>query len=550
MRILSVSEMRSWEAAADEAGHTFDRMMALAGAGVARAIIERTTVKNRRILVLVGPGNNGGDGLVAARYLADAGGKVTAYLARSRDAGQDPVFAKALEHNVTVIQREDDADGQELQRLVARTHILVDSLLGTGAAPPLRGAIAEILGQAGAALRANNQTPLITLGNVARFDAPGAMTVAVDGPSGMDFDAGDVAPETLHADLTVTFAAPKTGHFRFPAADHLGELIVADIGIPPAVSPAGEGPEVATAGDVRAWLPRRANDSHKGSFGKALIVAGSANYTGAAALAAMGAVRAGAGLVTLALAGPLHAAVVPLVPEATYLLLPSSLGAITTDALSLLTERMTAYDALLIGPGLSQTEETTAFIQAFFGDPQTQRSTGFITRPLPAAVKRNFPPLVIDADALNLLSRIPDWWRQLPQESIITPHPGEMARLTGKTTADIQASRWETATRAAAKWGHIVVLKGAHTVIAGPEGRIMVLPFANAGLATAGAGDVLAGAIVALRAQGLGAFESAAAGAFLHGLAGELAAERRGKAGMAAGDVAPALADALKRLGR
>ncbi|MGC9358673.1 MAG: NAD(P)H-hydrate dehydratase, partial [Anaerolineae bacterium] len=375
--------------------------------------------------------------------------------------------------------------------------------------------------------------------------------VAIDGPSGMDFDSGEVDPLTLTAQLTVTFANPKQGHFRFPAAEHVGELVVADIGIPEEIDIPAAGLEVLTPERVRGWLPSRPADAHKGTFGKALIVAGSMNYTGAAGLAATAAVRTGAGLVTLGLAGALHNAIVPLVPEATYLILPSVLGAITGDAIQILEDHFEDYDALLVGPGLGQAEETVGFIRSLFGLTTGKRAPGFLTSEPSSNEKKNRsrrPPLILDADGLNILSRLDDWPTLLPPGTILTPHPGEMSRLTGKSIGEIEAHRWGTAIEYAERWGQVIILKGAFTVIASPEGEAVLLPFANAGLASAGTGDVLAGAVVALRAQGLGAFRAAAAGAFLHGLAGELARRYQGKTGMAARDVAQSLPEALYRL--
>ncbi len=542
MQILNVAQMRAWEQAADAAGHTYAQMMELAGQGVARALLKRHTLKGRRALVLVGPGNNGGDGLVTARYLTEAGGNVTAYLSRARDPQTDAVYQRALERKVAVVLATDDSEQSELRQLVTHTHFLIDALLGTGATPPLTGTIADILRTARKTLA--ERPHLLTTLNAPAIRPPRPIIVAVDGPSGLDFDTGALDPLALPAHLTVTFAAPKWGHFRFPGGGHCGELVVAEIGIPASVTPPAAGPTVATPQQVAAWLPTRAADAHKGTFGRALIVAGSANYTGAAALAAQAAVRSGAGLVTLALASSLHSAIAPLVPEATYLLLPHALGALTANAHPLLADRYATYDALLVGPGLGQAPETEQFIQALLGAPLTKRNAGFLAQAPAASAPPSLPPLVIDADGLNLLAKLPEWPTRLPAESILTPHPGELARLTELSTAEIQADRLGYAQRCATEWGQTLVLKGAFTIVAAPDGRTSVLPFANAALATAGTGDVLAGAIVALRAQGLPPFEAAVAGAYLHGLAGELARQRHGVAGVAAGDVALALGEA------
>ena len=568
MRILSVDEVRAMEQAADDAGHSYAQMMALAGQGVAQAILERVSLKEKRALILVGPGNNGGDGLVAGCHLAAVGVKVTAYLTRPREVEDDPVFKRAVEQGVDVVTLDEDEGCDRLQRLVIGVHVIVDALLGTGATPPLRGGIAQVLDVVQSALKTANVRSLVSLNGPQPFppaslgqqaDLP--WVVAVDGPSGMDFDSGEIDPEALHADLTVTFGNPKSGHFRFPAAEFVGELVVADIGIPPSILSCH--PEAACAWGrticdlevvspamVRAQLPQRPRDAHKGTFGRALIVAGSSNYTGAAALAAAAAVRSGAGLVTLAIPDVIHSAILPLVPEATALLLPHVMGALSRGAAPVLREHLEGYQVLLIGPGLSRTDETRRFLRAFLGIDAGKRRPGFLLEPQGADEALSLPPLIVDADGLNILSEIPDWPETLPPGAILTPHPGEMARLTGLETADIQADRVGTARKYAEQWKHVVVLKGAFSVVAAPDGRVNLLPFANAGLASAGTGDVLAGTIVSLCAQGLAAFEAAVAGAYLHGLAGEIACVEYGMAGMAAGDVVRALPKALQRLSR
>lgn len=551
MRILSVSEMQALESRAHKAGHSYAAMMAQAGRGVADAIWQRYDVLDRSVLVLVGPGNNGGDGLVAAQHLQDGGAWVTAYLARPRDAGDDAVYAEALKHNVTIVQAEDDDAWSELRALVAEADVIIDALLGTGAKPPLRGTIATILEHVQDVItnRRTAKPVLTSMQTPPRVTTAPPWIAAVDGPSGLDFNTGEIDDRALSANLTVTFAMPKLGHVLLPGAGKVGELIVVDIGIPDEISVPG-GPHLATPDMIRAWLPRRPLDAHKGTFGKAMIVAGSANYTGAAVLAATGAVRAGTGLVTLALPSMLHAAVVPAIPEATYLLLPHTLGVLNEHAVAVLKEQLAGYDALLIGPGLGNTPETRAFLSNLLNAKGHKRSAGFIKPDGDAGPESDdrLPPLVIDADGLNILSQMDTWAHHLPAGTILTPHPGEMARLTGLSTGEIQSDRLATARAWARTWQQTVVLKGAFTIIATPDREPVILPFANPGLSSAGTGDVLAGAIVALRAQGMDAFEAAVAGAYLHGMAGELATIQWGRAGVAARDVAHALAGAYHRL--
>jgi len=547
MRILSVTEVRAIESAADAAGHSYEAMMALAGSGLALAIQQRLALKGKRVLVLVGPGNNGGDGLVAARHLQMNGAGVTAYLTRARDGESDKVFRMAREQDVDIYLAGDDTDQKALRALVSQADVIIDALLGTGAHPPLTGAVAGVVTAVGKCLK---DMPLPRLTHVHRGTPPRRhrpLMVAVDGPSSLDFDTGEVDDRALDADMTVTFGMPKWGHVALPGAAKVGELVIADIGIPRSVT-IPDGVELVTPDWVYSVLPPRPIDANKGTFGKALIVAGSANYTGAAILAARAAVRAGTGLVTLATPSLLHTAIVPAVPEATYLLLPHTLGIVNVHAVSLIREYASRYSAMLIGPGLGNAAESQDFLADLLRGNGRKHSTGFIKDAAHTAAPEPLPPLVLDADGLNILTTMPDWASQLPRGTVLTPHPGEMSRMTGLTIAEIQANRLEIAQAWAKTWNQVVVLKGAFTVVAGPGRQSAILPFANSGLASAGTGDVLAGTIVALRAQGLDAFDAAIAGCYLHGLAGEIAAAQHGTAGMAAGDVAEDIAKAGHRL--
>lgn len=552
MKVVTVAQMRAIEAASDAAGHSYAAMMERAGRAVAQVLMARRDVKKQRVLVLVGPGNNGGDGLVAARYLAQAGAEVVCYLTRPRDSQSDENFRRLQELRVFCTDADADPDFRRLRQLAAGADGVIDALLGTGATPPLKGTIAQVLKAVGEVLRgrATSRPPeWVRVGGIPE-PTPEArpLVVAVDGPSGMDFDTGALDSAALPADLTVTFAYPKGGHFRFPAAAALGELVVADIGTDPALA-ADVDLEVVTPEMVRGWLPARPPDAHKGTFGRALVVAGSANYTGAARLAGAAAVRAGAGLVTVAIPASIHSAVAATLSEATYLLLPHELGVLAEPAVEILAEQVGRYDAMLLGPGLGQEKETAEFLAALLRGRE-RRPVGFLRAEEPSVQPIPLPPLVVDADGLNLLARMEGWPARLPPGSILTPHPGEMARLVRCSAADVQAERVEVARRGAREWGHVVVLKGAFTVVAGPDGRTVLEPFANPALATGGTGDVLAGTIVALRAQGLGPFEAAAAGAYLHGLAGELARRRLGSAGVAAGDLLPLIPEARALLSR
>ena len=556
MKVVTVEEMRAIERASDAQGHTYAKMMEEAGLGVAEAIRQRWEVAGQTLLVLVGPGNNGGDGLVAARHLADAGADVRCYLTRPRPA-DDANLQAVRERQVPTVLAGEDEGGKVLRRWVREAGIIVDALLGTGARPPLRGTIAGVVEVVRQELDARRRTARARRLTAPAHPAPlpaGPAIVAVDGPSGMDYDTGEMDPNALPAHLTVTFAYPKRGHFLFPAAGALGELVVADIGTDPALAE-GVGLEVATGPMIADLLPPRPAGAHKGSFGRALIVAGSVNYVGAACLAGGAATRVGAGLVTMALPQPIQPAVAAHLTETTYILLPHDLGVISPEAIPVLADWIGNYRALLVGSGLTREKPTVTFVRRLLGvEPAPKRgSIGFragekAEKGGSAGPPFPLPPLVIDADGLNALVDVEGWWERLPRPAILTPHPGEMARLMGVKTAEVQADRLGVAARMAGTWGVVLVLKGAHTVIADPNGRLVLLPFANPALATAGTGDVLAGAIVGLLAQGLEPFAAALAGAYLHGLAGELVRQEIGPAGGVAGDLLPRLPQALATL--
>ncbi len=549
MKVVTVDQMQRIEADSHAAGHSYAVMMEHAGRAVAHAVTARSNVRDIQVLVLVGPGSNGGDGLVAARYLHGLGALVTCYLYGERSSAEDENLRLVLDGEVSLVSAGEDRAGQRLRSLVGEASILIDALLGTGTRLPLRGDLADLLDAVRASVVKRRLPPrdgLEALLPRARAEArEQLLVIGVDGPTGLDYDSGELDELAIPADLSVTFAYPKVGHFRLPGAAAVGELIVADIGTDPALAD-DITLEVVTPAMVREWLPARPADAHKGTFGKAMIVAGSVNYTGAAYLAGASAARVGAGLVTLALPAAIHTAVAARLAEPTYLLLPDAMGVISPDGARVLRRELVGYDVLLVGPGLGHEEETVAFIETLLECGDQRRSMGFRSEESRTGLHGDLPPLVLDADGLNILSEMQGGLERLPADSILTPHPGEMARLMRRSVAQVQENRLATARSQAAEWRQVVVLKGAYTVVAGPDGRAVIEPFANPGLATAGTGDVLAGAIAALRAQGLAPFEAAAAGAYLHGLAGELARHRQGAAGMVAGDVVAHLPDALK----
>ncbi len=538
MKIATTEQMREIEKKADAQGLTYAIMMENAGTAVAKEIQERLGIEDKKVLVLVGPGNNGGDGLVVARHLHDDGAQVQLYLWK-RKLRSDENFRLTQERDIPYLRTGDDANLRKLKRFLAEADIVVDALLGTGVTRPIDGVLKDILN-------------LLRERAVERRGIP-LSVVAVDVPTGLDCDSGEVDPATVAADLTVTLALPKRGFYLFPAADYLGEVVVSDIGIPPDLI--AELPlELVDPGLVRDLLPHRPRDAHKGTFGKALIVAGSPNYTGAAYLASAAATRVGTGLVTLCLAQSLHPILASKLTEVTFLLLPHDLGALVPPATKLVEERLPEYDALLVGPGLGSEDSTVEFVHRLLGVNRggARRQIGFLAagreEPAEGEKAKELPPLVIDADGLNAMARTPRWWEFLTTQAILTPHPGEMSRLMSCSIEEVEADRIGTAQKAAQEWKQVVILKGAHSIIAASDGRLAISPFANPGLATAGTGDVLAGSIVGFLAQGLSLYEAAIAGVYLHGAAGEMATAALGNSGTVAGDLLPLLPQVLKRL--
>ena len=509
MKIVTIDEMRQVERLSEAAGVSTDSLMERAGLAMARvALREMGAAAPGTVLALIGPGNNGADGLVAARHLQRWGTATTAYLCAARPA-DDPKLALAVQAGVNVTDGSKDPRRAALSRSIGEADLVMDAILGTGRARPIQPPLSELLHMV----------------RQEKAQRPEMAVLALDLPTGLNADSGETDPATVTSDVTVTLGCPKIGLFRLPGAETVGRLTVADIGIPRHLT---EDPalDMLTTSTVRRVLPRRPLNAHKGSFGKTLVVAGSERYIGAAYLACMGAARAGAGYVTLAPPAGIHPILAAKLTEVTFIPLPEpEAGQIAAEeAARLLCESAADYDVLLIGCGLGQQPATRELLRLLL---LSEAPLGL--------------PAVIDADGLNLLAGMPSWWEHLRTPTVVTPHPGEMARLLGCTIAEVEADRTETARAAAARWGVTVVLKGAFTVVAAPEGWVRLSPFANPALATAGTGDVLAGVITGLMAQGCEPFDAASAGVFLHAAAGHLVTADLGDAGVVASDLLRAL---------
>ncbi len=492
-------------AAIDGLGVPSLQLMERAGRAVTEAAL-RLVRPQSRFLVVCGGGNNGGDGWVAARLLHPSGRvRVVAVVAPERLAGDAAAMARlALEAGVPVQPFEEGAGlGAGPDDLV------VDALLGTGLSRPAEGRFAAAIAAMAAARRG------------------GARVVAVDLPSGLSADTGRPLGPCVEADATVTFGLQKVGLVLLPGASLAGAVTVADIGLPPAaVAGVGERCRLLEELEVRPLLPRRDPAAHKGDAGRVLVLAGSPGKVGAAHLAVSGALRGGAGLVTLAARAEVLALALAGRPEAMSVTLPGD-GPLGPADLATLLPAGRGADALVAGPGLHRGDETGRLLRSW----------------LEGAGR----PAVLDADALNALDPEPAWLGKLPAPVILTPHPGEMARLCARSTAEVQADRIGLAMAAATAWGVVVVLKGARTVVAAPGAAAAVIPTGNAGMATGGTGDVLAGLCGALLAGGLPPFDAARVAAWVHGAAGDLVAARLGERGLLAGDLGEAIGQVWAR---
>lgn len=505
MKLVTAEQMRELEAAAVAAGSSEAQMMEEAGLAVAQeAWMLLGTLEGRRIVVLAGPGKNGGDGLVAGRHLVDWGAEVTSYLPKGHKTQERVDELRAREQ--TVIEGDDDPNGAVLRETLEGADLVIDALLGIGKKRPLEEG--EPIARALLALkeaRASFQPPKL---------------LAVDLPSGIDADSGAADAGTVAPDMTVTFGLPKIGMYQSPASDLLGKVQVIDIGIPKAALESVQ-LELLTARWARGVLPERPADANKGTFGRVLVVGGSGQYSGAPMLAALGAYRAGAGLVTIACPAEVRSRIAGAIPEATWLSVAETDEHIAGEAAIAIRGQLAGFSAAVVGPGMGNGEETRAFVWA--------------SLPNLAALRNG---AVIDADGLNALAGLADGPERVPANAVLTPHPGELARLLSTTAADIQGRRLAAAQEAAAKFGCVVVLKGAHSVIAAADGRASLSPFANPLLATAGSGDVLAGMIAAYLSQGLPQFEAGCLGVYLHGAVGEALGVEYGRAGLLAREIA------------
>lgn len=468
--VVTAQEMRALERAAAAAGLTEAQLQERAAEEIAQVAASEAGAPGRAPIVgVIGPGNNGRDAMLAGRNLARAGYQVRLYLG-PRHAVAESEFQELA--GLGVIWQHHAAEHlQQLSTWLREAIVVLDGLLGIGVRGPMRAPLADIAETVNAA-RAERGTAL--------------RVVSVDLPSGLDSDTGEAPGVVVRADVTVALGAVKAGTLRFPGASFAGRIEPRPIGLPPGLD---EGLPVRLLDYRQAarLVPPRPLDAHKGTFGSLLVVGGSREYLGAPILAALGAARAGCGLVALGVPARVQAAAAARLPEATYVLLPGDGAASDPEgSAQALREAWPRFDALVLGPGLGRSPGAEALAR--------QLVSGALGEPR---------PVVVDADALTLLARWPAWWTRTSCPLVLTPHYGEMARLCDRAPAELAGASWEAARAKAREWHQVVVLKGPFTVVAEPEGLAWVSPWANPALASAGSGDVLAGLIGGFLAQGL-----------------------------------------------
>ncbi len=515
MKLVHVEEMKKIEQEANDAGYPFSRMMERAGESIATVVHGLFSQEEPSTIIgLIGSGNNGGDTLIALDELQKLGWNCLAYLVRPR-TGDDSILQRVKNTGVKIALLGEDIHFKILDEWLENTDVVLDGILGTGFTSPLKKEVQAVLNH----LSEKEKSSFI---------------VAVDCPSGMNCETGDIEKETLKADLTLCLGAVKIGMLKLPAFAYLGELVPVDLDFEK-YSPTLRAIQtnVIEDGLLDEVLPDRPLDANKGTFGTLLTIAGSVNYTGAALLAGKSAYRVGVGLVQMAVPSSLHGILAGNFPEATWIMLPHEMGVIASEAGDVIWKNLDRATAIVVGPGLGRESTTKEFLKHLLEGEKpsaVQAPIGFVTTGIKAQPVKttNLPPLVLDADALNLLSEITHWQTLIPAGSILTPHPGEMARLTGMSIDEIQADRQAIVTKYAKEWKCVIVLKGAFTVVAEPGGKCSVLPVATPALAKAGTGDILAGIIGGLLAQKMPAYQAACAGVYIHAQAGLFAADSVG----------------------
>ena len=514
MRVVTAEEMKQIDReACENFGLPGIVLMENAGLRVVEVIENNVSeVKDKIFTILVGKGNNGGDGLVVARHLLNRGAQVKVLLLATPEEfqGDARVNLNIWQKLGQPFYQVNQVNGINIVKVaLLNTHLVVDALYGTG----FRGAVNEKVGRVIELINASNLP-----------------VVALDIPSGLLADSGQTNGPCIRANHTVTFGLPKLGLVVEPGASFTGELHVADISLPKLLTESKAiKRQLLTRELVASWFKPRSSTAHKGTYGHVLVVAGARGMVGAARMTAKGALKSGAGLVTLALPHNLQPVAAANLDEAMTIGLPETdQGTLALAAREEILAACQRADVLALGPGLSTQTETVELVKSLLPDLDI--------------------PVVLDADALNSLAGASDVLSRLTVPAVITPHPGEMGRLLGKPISEVQGDRLNVTSNAAQEWRVVTLLKGARTLIGIPGGELYINPTGNPGMASGGSGDILTGVLAGLMAQGLAPGQAAAAAAFLHGSAGDLAAKRLGQHSVLAGDILSHLPEAMQKL--
>jgi len=513
MKLVTAEEMRRIDKKAiEEIGIPSIVLMENAGLQVTETIENKyAPLMNKSVYIFSGPGNNGGDGMVVARQLFNRKVRVKIFLLAEKgkikgDAAINLNIAEKI--GISIRNITSSADLEILKQEIKKADIVVDALLGTGTKGAPRGLMKDVI---------------ILINKYSKN------TVAVDIPTGVDADRGQVEGEAIKAKYTVTLAYPKRGLYLYPGMDYAGKIEVVDIGIPPDLEEDKINSQLLTPSDIPKNLFFRKLSSHKGSFGHLLVIAGSPGMTGAASLTALSALRAGAGLVTLGIPEELNPILEVKLTEVMTLPLPQNEEKIISrQAFKKIKEFSQKCEAIAIGPGLSSREEIKELIKRI--------------------ILQLDIPLVLDADGINVLTGEISLLSKYKAPLIMTPHPGEMSRLLGISTEEVQKDRIKSTLTLARKTGAIAVLKGARTVIADKEGNSWINPTGNPGMASGGSGDVLTGIISGLLVQGFSPLEAAKVGVYLHGYAADLVVQKKEKVSLIAGDILEAIPETIRRI--
>ena len=516
MKIVTAKEMQDIDRTAiDDYGIPGIVLMENAAKGVIASLFKKfPDIKDKKVGIFAGKGNNGGDGLAVARLLANEDISVTVYLLSKKvllKGDTKTNLEKAEESGIKIFEIVSLDELEAVKDNILKNDIFIDAIFGTGLTSGVKEYYTDVI-------KFINSSKKIVL--------------SIDIPSGLSSDTGEIIGEHIRADMTVALCLPKIGEILYPAAEYAGELDVVNIGIPELIINNKDIKiNLIEERDAVRILPKRRPNTHKGTYGHLAVIAGSRGKGGAAALSSISALRAGAGLVTLALPECLNISFEVGIPEVMTFPLPDTKdGTIDKSALDILIKFLEGKSAVLIGPGITTNPSTSSLIKNL--------------------IKKVSCPMLIDADGLNIIADKIELLKDKPSPVVVTPHPGEMARMLNTTSKEIQANRIESSRKLSAEYGIYVILKGARTIVATPEGEVYINPTGNPGMATAGTGDVLSGIVAGFLSQGLSARDSSILGVYLHGLAGDIAAEKLSQTALIASDLIKTFPEAVKRVER